>query len=195
MKVALFAGTFDPPHLAHLAVASAAQHEFALDQVWWIPSGVPPHKADRAVTAFAHRLEMVRLAVTDIAAFRVRDLEGHRVGPSYTVDTVQALVEANPDASFRLLMGEDNLRLFHTWKSPERLAELVPLIIYRRTGQQKGPVPAYLEGRVHYCTAPLISLAGTTIRTHLAQGLTDQSHISERVRTYIEVHGLYRPSR
>ena len=193
MKIALFGGTFDPPHHAHWSVSEAAWREFGLDRVWWIPSGEPPHKAPQGVSPYERRLAMVRLATAAHPAFCAKDLERAHRGPTYTVDTVEAVRKAYPGDDFWLLIGEDSLRQFHQWRSPERIAALVPLIVYRRASVH--PEPAllpYLRGRVAYCEAPRVPLAGTAIRRRVAGGTEVTGLVSNTVRAYIEQHGLYR---
>ncbi len=192
MKIALFGGTFDPPHRAHRSIAEAASEEFALDQVWWIPSFEPPHKAERVITPFDHRLAMIQLAAADNPAFRVKDFERRRRGPSYTVDTVRAVVEANPRDAFWLLIGEDSLQQFHSWRDPGHIVAQVPLIVYRRADfSEDAPVAPYLRGRVRYCDAPYIRVAGTVIRERIANDVTVGTFVSDRVKAYIAKHGLY----
>ncbi len=192
MKIALFGGTFDPPHRAHRSVAEAASEEFGLDQVWWIPSYEPPHKAERAITPFDHRLAMVRLAAAGNPAFRVKDFERKRHGPSYTVDTVRAVLEASPQDAFWLLIGEDSLQQFHSWRDPRHIVAQIPLIVYRRADSPVDtPVAPYLKGRVQYCEAPRIRIAGTLIREQLANDANVGNFVSDRVKAYIAKHGLY----
>src|SRR5690606_21131049 len=104
MKVGLFGGSFNPPHLAHLIVAELVREQFGLDQVLWIPALIPPHKRESRLASAEHRLEMTRLAVASNPAFAVSDLELRRSGVSYTVDTVRTLQTANPSVSYFLII-------------------------------------------------------------------------------------------
>jgi len=192
MKIGLFGGTFDPPHLAHLFVAEAIREEFGLDQVWWIPSCDPPHKARGSVSSFGHRLAMVVLATADNPVFLVNGLEGSRSGPSYTVDTVETAIKENPQDTFSLLMGGDSLAQFHTWRDPDRIAALVPLLVFRRGQQPAASLPPFLKGGVWYSTAPQIPLSGTDIRDRIVNNRTIRYLVSDRVESYIRKHGLYR---
>ena len=196
MKIALFGGTFDPPHCAHRRVAELVLEEFGMDRVWWIPSKEPPHKARGSTTPFEHRLAMVRLATWGHPAFCVKDLERMRPGPSYTVDTVKAVLEANAQDAFWLLIGEDSLQQFHLWHAPEHIAALLPLIVYRRAEvSPRTALLPYLEARVQYGTVPPIRGAGTAIRALVAHNKDFSDLVCERVCTYISEYGLYRSSK
>ena len=108
-RIGIFGGTFDPVHLGHLIMAEQAREQAGLDQVWFVPAARPPHKLDRPLTAFHHRVEMLALAVAGHSAFRVNELEKDRSGPSYTVDTLEELHRRHPDTAMHLLLGSDNL--------------------------------------------------------------------------------------
>jgi nicotinate-nucleotide adenylyltransferase len=131
-RIGLFGGTFDPPHLGHLALAERARDQLRLDRVIFMPSGLPPHKRRRAVAPPAHRLAMTRIAVRGNAGFVVSALETRRRGASYTVDTLRALAAREPEARLYLVIGEDSLRDFPTWHAPEEIAELAALAVAPR---------------------------------------------------------------
>ncbi|HET7224952.1 MAG TPA: nicotinate (nicotinamide) nucleotide adenylyltransferase, partial [Candidatus Eisenbacteria bacterium] len=109
VRLAVFGGTFDPPHVGHLALAERAADALALDRVLFVPARVPPHKRHAAMTPARHRLAMVRLAVRGNPRFAVSTLELVRPGPSYTVDTLRALGRRHPRAELFLLIGADSL--------------------------------------------------------------------------------------
>ncbi len=191
MKIALYGGTFDPPHRAHQRVAEAALEEFVLDEVWWIPCAVPPHKAAGRITPFADRFAMVQLVAAENLAFRALDIERNRGGPSYTIDTLEQLTHAHRSDTLMLLMGEDSLRQFDSWRAPERIAALASLIVYGRGMPDAEPLAPYLSGRVQYCSAPPINLSGTSLRRRLRSNAAVDHLLSEPVRAYIKTRGLY----
>lgn len=194
MEIALFGGTFDPPHRAHHTVALSACQEFGFDEVWWIPACSPPHKSTGSVLPFAHRLAMVTLAVAGMARFRVSGLERGLSAPSYTVNTVEAFSRRYPQHTFSLLIGEDSLHQFRTWRDPERIATMVTLTVYRRHGSfSVVPVPAYLRGRVRYCSALPLRVSAASIRRQVSEGGDVTPLVCEPVRAYIATHGLYQP--
>jgi len=192
MKVGLFGGSFNPPHLAHLIVAELVREQFGLDQVLWIPALIPPHKRESRLASAEHRLEMTRLAVASNPAFAVSDLELRRSGVSYTVDTVRTLQTANPSVSYFLIIGGDSFRGFSSWYRPQEILERVPLIVYERGGRARAEMDTSLKGRVCFADAPRIDISSTAIRERCAQGRSIRYLVPEPVREYIIMRGLYR---
>jgi nicotinate-nucleotide adenylyltransferase len=190
-RVGLFGGSFNPPHLAHLAVAEAARDQLGLDRVVWMPAAVPPHKQHRHLPAAEHRLAMTRLAVEDNAAFIVSDLEVAREGVSYTVDTVRTLQEDYPGTDFRLLLGGDSLAQFASWVQPEEIASRVSLIVYPRPGADLAGVPSYVMTRATILDRPLLDPSSTAIRRLLRAGRSVRYLVPDAVLAYASEHGLY----
>src|SRR5947209_4104124 len=108
-RIGLFGGTFDPVHVGHLILAEQCREQARLDQVWFIPSARPPHKPDQVLSPFARRVEMLSLAIAGHSAFRVDELEDERPGPSYTVDTLEALRAQHSEGEFFWVIGSDCL--------------------------------------------------------------------------------------
>lgn len=191
MRIGIFGGSFNPPHLAHLIVAEHLRNSIALDRVYWIPGSQPPHKDVRSLAPGSHRYEMVKLATSDHPSFHVSDLELQREGPSFTIDTIRELKRRNPDDAFFLLMGGDSLSEFHRWKDPEEILEEVPLVVYRRPGSE---VPVALVGseRVVVAETPLIEISGTDIRRRVARGESIRYLVPDAVIRFIDANNLYR---
>ena len=118
MRIGVFGGTFDPVHLGHLILAEQCREQARLDEVWFIPSGRPPHKQRHGITPFRHRAEMLQLAIAGHPAFRINELENERPGLSYTVDTLDELKKGHPSAEWFLLLGSDTLAEMHEWYDP-----------------------------------------------------------------------------
>ncbi|NNF56623.1 MAG: nicotinate-nucleotide adenylyltransferase [Rhodothermaceae bacterium] len=191
--LALFGGSFNPPHLAHLAVAEAVADAVGLDQVCWMPAATPPHKQDDPTLASAeHRLAMARLAVEGNPRFVVSDLELRRGGTSYTVDTLRQLRAERPDTDLYLIVGGDSLVDFPTWREPEAILGLARLLVYQRPGSDEAAVAPAIRARTTLVEAPLLDLSGTMLRARIAAGRTVRYLVPEAVRAYIEAHGLYR---
>lgn len=191
-RIGLFGGSFNPPHVAHLAVAEAACEQAGLDRVLWVPAATSPFKQGEAMPSAAHRLAMTRLAVAGNDAFEVSDIEVERAGVSYTVETARALQEAHPEVDFRLIIGGDSLAGFAGWHRAEEIAERVQLVVYHRPGWEVGVLPPYLAGRVAFVDAPPIDLSSTAVRAHLRAGRSARYLVPDAVLAYIDEHGLYR---
>lgn len=137
MKLGVLGGTFNPIHLAHLRLAEELSEELALDRVLFIPAAEPPLKPSGVVSAQA-RLEMTRLATADNPRFEVLDLELHRSGPSYTVDTLRELTQRYPGTRLWFLIGTDAIAELDQWHQPEQLFELASFAVATRPGS---PLP------------------------------------------------------
>ena len=114
-RIGLFGGTFDPPHLGHLILASEAQSQLELTRLLWILTPEPPHKHDQLITSVEHRLAMVNLAIADNPSFELSRIELDRPGPHYTLDTIKLVAEQNPNAEIVPIIGGDSLRNLPTW--------------------------------------------------------------------------------
>jgi nicotinate-nucleotide adenylyltransferase len=190
-RAALFGGTFDPVHVAHLALAHAALDALALDEVRWVPAGRPWQK-ERAITPAAHREAMLQLALAGEPRFVIDRIELEREGPSYTLDTVQALRAAAPDTEWTLLIGEDQYAGLHTWRGWQELLSLVTLAVAHRPGV--GRVPHVEVRRVPHRVVPLpmLDVSASDIRRRVAEGRDISQLVPPQVARYIETNRLYR---
>lgn len=204
-RVGLYGGAFDPPHLAHRALAEVALAQLALDALLIIPTGHAWHKS-RPLTDAAHRVAMCQLTFGDLAKTRIDDREILREGPSYTIDTVQSLHDEWPDAQLFLLMGADQLRAFRSWYRWEDLLRLVTLAVADRADRLGTDAlsPAHeamdlsdVDIPHQRLQMPLINVSATALR----HGITDQPAddlvhgiplVSPAVASYISQHNLYR---
>lgn len=197
-RVGLLGGTFDPVHLAHLALAHAALDNLALDQVLWIPTGQPWQKT-RPITPAVHRVAMVQVAIADEPRFGLSRIEVDRPGPSYTLDTVRALAATQSGTEWFLLIGQDQYTTLHTWRDWQALLALVVLAVANRPlhpanpADSKAPQPhPDVQRLAHRQVAlPMMDISSTDIRRRALEG-TDFSHlVPPAVARYIETHGLY----
>jgi nicotinate-nucleotide adenylyltransferase len=197
----VFGGTFDPVHVAHLAVAESARDTFGLRRVLFIPAGVPPHKPDRAITPVDHRLAMVAAAVAGNPGFDVSRVEVDRPGPSYTVDTLAALCERDPDDRLALILSAESFLELPTWREPVRILELADLIVVPRDGYREADVtflPRAFPGTTataSFLDGPRIRLSGSEIRRRAAAGRSIRYLVPDAVASYIGDHGLYQDHR
>lgn len=193
-RAALFGGSFDPVHNAHVALAQAALRELKLDEVRWVPSGNPWQKlAARALTPAAHREAMVRLAIADEARFVLDRCEIERPGPSYTLDTVRELQAREPGMQWFLLIGQDQYANLHTWAHWTELLQRVVLAVANRPGVLKPVAPEVLRFPHRAVPLPMLDIAATDIRARVVAGQDITPLVPPEVARYIDQHGLYRP--
>ncbi len=132
-RLAVFGGTFDPVHLGHLVPAIRAQETFGFDRIVFVPAGDPPHKRGEPLTAFSHRFAMLALATQPYETLLVSDLELHRDGPTYTVDTLRLVRERWRPEHLYFLMGSDSFSQIATWHRWQELVDLAHLVVLHRT--------------------------------------------------------------
>jgi nicotinate-nucleotide adenylyltransferase len=201
MRMGVFGGTFDPVHVGHLTMAEQCREQAGLDQVRFVPAARPPHKLDRIVSSFADRIEMLRLAVAGHPSFVIDDLEGTRPGPSFTVDTLEALAAAYPGTTFELILGGDTLGDLPGWRDPVRILEVADLLIVRRPGYAS-VTPDQLRASLHLPSSarlrcreidsPLVDISSHELRQRVAAGRSVRYWTPRAVECYIETHKLYR---
>jgi nicotinate-nucleotide adenylyltransferase len=197
-RVGILGGTFDPIHLGHLNLATQLQEKHRLDEIWFIPVQVNPHKLTLTPASADHRLAMLKLALKPYPTFFVKDLELKRPPPSFTLDTLKVLKNEEPDTQFFLLVGEDLMGGFSRWHQPQEIIKLAPLLIGSRTGDWKSDAIedlAILEAiRAGMTPTALLTISATELRHRLAQNLPCSQWIPEDVLEYIKKHHLYQVS-
>ena len=190
MRIGVFGGTFDPPHLGHLVVASEVRHAGGFDVVLLMVANDPWQKRGaRAVTAAERRLDLVRAAVAGHDFLVVSDLEVRRGGSTYTVDTVEQLLADEPGATIDLVLGADAVAGLNSWHRAEELADLVGIAMVNRPGG----APEHPSGpwRIRRIDVPQIAISSTEIRSRVADGRPIDFLVPDGVRSIIEQHGLY----
>ena len=197
-QIGLFGGTFDPPHLGHLILASEAVHQFKLERILWMLAPDPPHKLDQPITPLSHRLEMLKRMTVDNPLFEISYLEINRPGPHYTIDTVKTLAEQNPNAEITLLIGGDSFRDFPMWRDPSALVAAVHQIgVMRRPSDPfdmralESQIPGLTE-KVKFLDVLLQELSSSEIRRRVMQGEEYRYYLLPSVYDYIETNLLYR---
>jgi nicotinate-nucleotide adenylyltransferase len=195
MRIGLLGGSFDPVHKAHLSLAHAALTALKLDQVQLIPAGQPWQRAPLGASP-AHRLEMLMLATCGIHAFEVNPIEIHRIGPTYTIETLQTL---EPAHEYFWILGADQLTNFCTWHRWMDIVERVHLAVAQRPGSTpvapdalKQWLSVHQRSLLDIPFQPL-DISATAIRQRIAQKQSAQDLLPEVVEQYILEHGLYRP--
>jgi nicotinate-nucleotide adenylyltransferase len=195
-------GTFDPIHHAHLAIAEAARQELGLERVLFVPARQPPHRPVAPRASAEDRAAMVALAIAGAPAFVLSRLELDRDGPSYTVDTLTALTEAERAAGrepdLRFILSAEAFADFPTWHEAERVLALCRLVVLPRDGHPEPDLPALtvrlpaLAGRVTLLDGPRIRLSASEVRGRAAAGLSVRYLVPDAVAAYIADHSLYR---
>ena len=187
-------------HCGHLNLAFELMEKKSLDEVWFIPAQINPHKVESTPAPMHQRLIMTQLAIQDIPKFYLKDLEKERPPPSYTIHTLRAFISQEaykPDPhQFYLLMGEDSVPGFSRWYLPEEIVQLVPLLIGSRSGFSQYELANYelsLREAIQKGLTPtrLMDVSGTTIRERISQGLYCGHLLSAPVLQYIQKNQLY----
>lgn len=197
----VFGGTFDPIHLAHLAIAEAARDAFALRRVLFVVAARPPHKPGVSITAAEDRLAMVQAAIAGNAAFEMSRIEIDRDGPSYTVDTLAALRAREPDEPLALILSAESYAELPTWRDPARILELADVIVVPRDGYpdaDQGLIAARFPrapAAIGFLDGPRMRLSASEIRDRAAAGRSVRYLVPDAVATYIGDHGLYQDPR
>lgn len=200
MKIAVFGGTFDPPHKGHINLARSVVEGYHADRVLFVPSPNPPHKLHKNVTPFEHRLKMLKLAMNDDLLFDYSDMEQRRLPePSFSIKTMAELTEQYPDDELFWLIGGDSLLNLHSWYKSEELVRNYNLMIYPRPGEEV----TYDQLSRHWnaddsrklyesiLELPVFDVASTNIRDAVRSGEDVSSVLTSEVTAYIKEHKLY----
>jgi nicotinate-nucleotide adenylyltransferase len=190
VRVGIFGGSFDPPHLGHLLPLIDAAESLGLDAVRCVPAAVQPFKVGRATASPQHRLAMTRLLVRGVPGFEVLSTEVDRAGLSFTVDTLAAMAAAAPGDELVLLLGADAFALFEGWREPERIRALAEIAVLVRGGD--GPTDAGAGPGVRLLETRRVDISSTELRARVADGRTIRGFVPDAVADYIAEHRLYR---
>jgi nicotinate-nucleotide adenylyltransferase len=196
MRLGLFGGTFDPIHLGHLILAEACRETCALDRVWFVVSGSPPHKpGDR--TPVSDRLEMARIGIAGHPSFDVSEIEAKGVGPHYSFETLEAVQRERPEDELFFLVGADSLNELPTWRRPDRIAELATIVVVNRPGSPVPQIPGLGSNArpVISVSVPPIGIASHDLRRRVAEGRSIRYQVPRGVEAFLVEHELYREPR
>jgi nicotinate-nucleotide adenylyltransferase len=201
-RIGVLGGTFDPPHIGHLWLATLAADQLSLDRVLFVPAAQPPHKADRPITPAAHRLLMTRLAIPGEPLFELSIIEMERPGPSFTVRSLEELQRTyGADVQLFWLMAVDSLVQVDTWREPDRLLSLAEWGVGPRPGTTP-PSRRELDerfgeaaSRIHLLSGPGLDISASEIRSRVAAGRAIRYLVPAAVEELIIERGLYRSGR
>ena len=190
LRIGVFGGTFDPPHVGHLVAAIDAHQVLELDVVLFVVANVPWQKVgSREISDAGDRLAMVAEAVADRPGFEVSDIEVRRGGVSYTADTLATLLHDAPDAELFLILGNDAAAGFATWERHQEVAELATLVVVDRPGTPTPIDDGFDWTRIDI---PELEISSTELRQRVADHRSIDYLTTASVVAYLEGRGLYR---
>ncbi|WP_151737608.1 nicotinate-nucleotide adenylyltransferase [Paenibacillus tengchongensis] len=192
MKVGIMGGTFDPLHIGHMLAAESAREAYMLEQVWFMPSHIPPHK-HAAGTTGAQRLAMVNSAIAGHPAFRVLDWEVVRGGVSYTIETVRRLQEEYAGIEFYFIIGADMVQYLPKWRDIDELVRRLYFIGVGRPGTplDLDALPQHIARRVLIADMPQLDISSTMLRSRAAAGKSIRYMVPDAVFDYVQRSGCY----
>ena len=193
-QIGLFGGTFDPVHNGHLIIAEFLRDELNLDEIWFIPAKIHPLKNNKEITPASYRLKMLELAVANNNRFRVNDVELRREGVSYTIDTLNELLQQHRDISprFYLFIGMDNVNDLYRWKEPHQVLEKSQVVAFGRPGFKPDARAKEYLSKIKFIHVPLLEISSTFVRERIRNGRSVRYLIPDEVNEYIEQKNLYR---
>jgi nicotinate-nucleotide adenylyltransferase len=191
VKICLFGGTFDPPHLGHLLIAQTICEAESFDKILFIPVNIPPHKSVN--TPLEDRLNMLNIAIEDNPNFEISDIEIKRGGVSYTIDTIRNIKKQYNISSNKIsyLIGSDSLLNFHKWKDPEKILEECQIIVAIRPGFRPSDIPAWILHKIQFANIPRFEISSTNIRGRWVEGKTIRYLVTLPVWEYINKNKIY----
>jgi nicotinate-nucleotide adenylyltransferase len=196
-RLGVFGGTFDPPHIGHLILASEAVDQLGLERVLWVVTQAPPHKQDMSITPLAQRLAMVAACIGDDPKFEISRVEIDRPVPHYAVDTMKILQRKHPGYALVYLMGGDSLNNLPTWYHPKQFVHTCHTIgVMKRPGthidlKQLEAVLPGIASKVNFIQAPLLDIAASQIRRRVRESRAYRYFLPPAVYGLIEEWGLY----
>ncbi len=191
MRLAIFGGSFDPPHLGHLAFARFVLDALAPDRLVWLPAGRQWQKPDQVMAAAVHRVGMIQRLIADEPRFVLDERELHRRGPSFSADTLREFAAQNPGAELMFLIGQDQYARLPTWYQVETVTALATLVVVPRGGEAVVAPPGLPEHRLQVLALPDLPLSSTAVRDAVARGEDISPMVGAEVASYIASHRLY----
>ncbi len=206
MRIGIFGGTFDPPHLGHLRAAELARESFSLNEVWLMVSNKPPHKIGKPIIPVGKRLKMAEIASLDNPYIKVSDFE-IKNGLSYTIDTLREL-KKHYLHDFFLIIGEDSFIELPTWKNYKGLLRETEIIVIKRKWREE-KIPEWFlktgmevsvlkegekasEGRIFFISCATLPISSSMVREKVKRGLSIKYLVPQKIIEYIEKEGLYK---
>ena len=189
-KIGLFFGTFDPIHNGHLRIAKYITEEKLADKVWLVVTPENPIKVGSKISSFNHRFNMAKIATENYDNIIPSDLEVNLKKPNYTIDTLEYISNKLKHIEFSLIIGEDNYKIFNTWKDYKKIINKYKIFIYPRKGTLNENLHIINENTM-YIGGPRIDLSSTNIRNIVSKKSDPKDLISTKVMEYINSNKLY----
>ncbi|MBD8069224.1 nicotinate-nucleotide adenylyltransferase [Bacillus sp. PS06] len=184
--IGIIGGTFDPIHNGHLLIANEVLGALNLDEVWFMPNHIPPHKENKHLTNSIHRAKMIALAIDDHPSFVLQPIELERDGLSYTYDTIKLLVEENTDTAFYFIIGGDMVEYLPKWHKIDELTKMITFVGVNRPGYSRKS-----RYNVTEVDIPQFDISSSMLRERLSKKGSTKYLLPENVRHYIEENHLY----
>jgi len=191
MRICIFGGTFDPPHIGHLLIAQTVCEAESFDKVIFMPANIPPHKKN--ISEVGDRLAMLNLAIEGNPNFEISDLEIERGGISYTIDTLRSIKNSIIDLEDELfyLIGSDSLLDLEFWKNPRGILKKCNVVVAIRPGFRPSDIPAWILHRIQFANIPRFEISSSNIRKRWREHKTIRYLVTLPVWEYINKHNLY----
>ena len=193
MKICLFGGTFNPPHLGHLIIAQTIFEAENFDKIIFIPANISPHKKNKKTSRIDMRVKMLDLAIKDNPNFELSNIEMARGGVSYSYETIITFKNDNNIATNDLyyLIGSDTLKNFHQWKNSKKILNECKLIVAIRPGFNPSDIPNWILSNVQFSNIPRIEISSSIIRERWKNGKTIRYMVTQPVWKYINDNKLF----
>lgn len=198
MRIGIFGGTFNPPHLGHMLLAVEAKEKANLDRLVFMPCAIPPHKANAEITGGEHRLNMVKLAIDGNPDFEVSDMEIDAGGKSYTAKTLETLGNIFPDDRLCFIVGADSLCDMEKWFCPADIFARAEIVVAMRGGMREANLDAAIgffrqkyNADIRKIDMSIIEMASSDIRQRIKSGKSVKYMVCDSVIEYIDEKRLY----
>lgn len=192
MKIGIFGGTFNPPHIGHLITAESVREALALDRIVFMPSYISPHKQEGEEQSSHHRFTMTKMAIATNNRFDISREEIEKGDTSYTIDTLKHLRKIYDNGSMYLIIGMDNYITFHLWKEPKRILEQSTVVVMNRPNYPQRINEIIGTTNVIFVDVPDIDVSSSDIRQRIKKGKSVKYLVPDEVERYIIDNGLYK---
>lgn len=191
-SIGILGGSFDPVHNGHLSIAKSFLDSDLIDELWVLLAPDPPHKTGQTQTDYRLRFEMLQATFKNFEAVKVSDLEKQLPQPSYTIQTLECLVQKYPEYTFRLCVGGDSLRDFKKWKDWQKILDYADLLVARRPSADIENIDEDLKDHLHFIDHEPVQISSTMIRNTVANGYDISGLVPSSVKKIIDNENLYR---